>query len=89
MIILLCANFLSRLVILIRPLEYIDGLLIPDDAYLAMTIAKNIALGLGPLYGFDYTNGFQPMYVFLIVPAFWIFKSGLRVEKHLTWYFES
>lgn len=82
MIILLCANFLSRLLILIRPLKYIDGLLIPDDAYLAMTIAKNIALGLGPLYSFDYTNGFQPMYVFLIVPAFWIFKSGLITSVH-------
>lgn len=82
MIILLCANFLSRLLILIRPLKYIDGLLIPDDAYLGMTIAKNIAQGLGPLYGFDYTNGFQPMYVFLIVPAFWIFKSGLITPVH-------
>ncbi|MEE9554689.1 MAG: hypothetical protein V3W18_10370 [candidate division Zixibacteria bacterium] len=84
LITLLSVNFLSRFIILIRPLKYIDGLLIPDDAYLAMTIAKNISNGLGPLYGFDYTNGFQPLYVFLITPIYAFFPNDLVTPVHLS-----
>jgi len=67
---LLAVNFCIRCIVAARPLEYLDGLTIPDDAYLSLTIARNIAKGLGPLYGFEYTNGFQPLYVFLMVPTF-------------------
>jgi hypothetical protein len=72
---LLALNIVVRALVAIRPLEYLDGLTIPDDAYLSLTIARNIARGFGPLYGFSHTNGFQPLYVFLMVPAFWIFPS--------------
>jgi len=68
---LLFFNFLTRFIILIRPLIYLDNLviesffdysLISDDAYLCLKIAKNIALGLGPTFdGISYTNGFQPL----------------------------
>jgi len=67
---LLCANFALRVALQIRPLEFIDDLAIPDDAYLSLTIARNIARGLGPLYGLMPTNGFQPLYVFLMAPVF-------------------
>ena len=60
MLVLLALNLLLRCSVALRPLEYIDGLTIPDDAYLSLTIAKNIAAGLGPLYGLEHTNGFQP-----------------------------
>ncbi|MEK7250053.1 MAG: hypothetical protein AAB209_06475, partial [Bacteroidota bacterium] len=66
---LLAINVCIRCIVAARPLEYLDGLTIPDDAYLSLTIARNIAKGLGPLYGFEYTNGFQPLYVFLMVPT--------------------
>lgn len=84
LIALLSVNFLSRFLILIRPLKYIDGLLIPDDSYLAMTIAKNISNGLGPLYGFDYTNGFQPLYVFLIAPIYALFPNNIIAPVHIS-----
>jgi hypothetical protein len=67
---LLFANFALRVALQIRPLEFIDDLAIPDDAYLSLTIARNIARGLGPLYGLAPTNGFQPLYVFLMAPVY-------------------
>ncbi len=72
---LLGLNVLVRALVALRPLEYLDGLTIPDDAYLSLTLARNIARGLGPLYGFEHTNGFQPLYVFLMVPVFWLFPN--------------
>lgn len=91
---LLFFSFLTRLIILIRPLIYLDNLLIQsffdyslisDDAYLCLKIAKNIALGLGPTFdGISYTNGFQPLYVFLMVPVFYLFPNDLVTPVHLS-----
>ncbi len=79
---LLVVNLLARLFVALRPLECIDGLLLPDDTYISLKIAKNIALGLGPLYGDAYTNGFQPLYVFLSVPFYWIWPRDLVAPVH-------
>ncbi|MGB5105870.1 MAG: hypothetical protein WBP29_04150 [Candidatus Zixiibacteriota bacterium] len=76
---LLAVNLVSRLLIAIRPLKFIDGLTIPDDAYLSLNIARNIAKGLGPLYGSDFTNGFQPLYVFIVAPIYAVFSHDLAV----------
>ncbi len=91
---LLFFNFLTRLIILIRPLIYLDNLviesffdysLISDDAYLCLKIAKNIASGLRPTFdGISYTNGFQPLYVFLMVPVFYLFPNDLVIPVHLS-----
>jgi hypothetical protein len=67
---LIAAGFVYRLGIALRPIRFLDGLTIPDDTYLSLTIARNIARGLGPLYGADYTNGFQPLWVFVLAPVF-------------------
>ena len=67
---LLFLNIALRLIVAWRPLEYIDGLVIPDDAYISLHLSRNIAAGLGPSYAGEYTNGFQPLYVFLMVPVF-------------------
>ena len=80
--ILLLLNLALRLFVALRPLKYIDGLTLPDDAYLCLTLAKNIARGLGPLYGMDYTNGFQPLYVFLISPLYRLFPDNLILPVH-------
>ena len=70
---LLLANLAFHFALLIRPLDTLDDLAIPDDAYLSLTLARNIARGLGPLYGLAPTNGFQPLYVFLMVPVYaWV-----------------
>ncbi|OGC91352.1 MAG: hypothetical protein A2W25_09245 [candidate division Zixibacteria bacterium RBG_16_53_22] len=80
--ILLALNFLIRFLGAVRPLKVIDGHTIPDDAYICLTIARNIARGLGPLYGFDFTNGFQPLYVFLMTPVFWLFPGDYAAPVH-------
>lgn len=49
-----------------------------DDSFYAFQIAKNIAAGLGPTFdGVHPTTGFQPLYVFLLVPVFHFFGSSL------------
>lgn len=67
---ILALNLVTRLILLSRPLPYLDGKLMPDDTYLSLQVAKNIANGNGPLYSDNYTNGYQPLYVFLMVPVF-------------------
>lgn len=42
-----------------------------DDAYLSLSVARNLALGNGMTSdGTHVTNGFQPLYVFLMVPVY-------------------
>jgi 4-amino-4-deoxy-L-arabinose transferase-like glycosyltransferase len=42
-----------------------------DDSFYAFQIARNIAAGRGATFdGVTPTNGFQPLYVFLLVPAY-------------------
>lgn len=75
---LLVLNFTLRLLVIVRPLELVDELSIPDDAYLSLTLARNIAHYGAPLYGAEATNGFQPLYVFIMAPAFWAFPDDPR-----------
>jgi hypothetical protein len=74
---LLILDLSLRLSVASRPLRYIDGLTIPDDAYISLHLARSIAEGLGPSYGGEYTNGFQPLYVFLMVPVFALVRNDL------------
>src|SRR5580765_6024570 len=71
--VLVALDVLVRLSAALRPLRYLDGLTIPDDAYLSLTIARGFARGLGPFFETGFTSGFQPLYVFLVTPLFWIF----------------
>lgn len=90
---LIAAGLLYRLAIVQRPLPILDGLTIPDDTYLSLTIARNIASGLGPLYGAAYTNGFQPLWVFVLAPIFALIPHDpdrvLRVALVLLTLFET
>jgi hypothetical protein len=83
LIIALLINLAFRLYIAFQPIEFIDSKFLPDDAYLSLTIAKNIAEGLGPSYSGEYTNGFQPLYVFIMVPVFSIIQNDLITLKYL------
>ena len=50
-----------------------------DDSFYSLNIARNIALGAGPTHdGRHLTNGFQPLYVLLMVPAYWL-AGGDRI----------
>jgi len=47
-----------------------------DDSFYAFQIARSIAQGQGPTFdGSHLTNGFQPLYVFVLVPVFAIAGS--------------
>lgn len=48
---LILAGLAARIALALRPPKFLDGLTIPDDAYLSLTIARNLGRGLGPLYG--------------------------------------
>jgi hypothetical protein len=49
-----------------------------DDSFYAFKIAESIAAGNGPSFdGIHPTNGFQPLYVFLIAPFYRVFPSSL------------
>ncbi len=55
-----------------RPLAALDGRALPDDAYLAMQIARSIGSGEGPKFVDHFTNGFQPLFVWLAaIPFAW------------------
>jgi 4-amino-4-deoxy-L-arabinose transferase-like glycosyltransferase len=44
-----------------------------DDSFYALNIARNIALGKGLTHdGVNITNGFQPLFVFLSVPVYYL-----------------
>ncbi len=74
---LLALNAGFLLYVIFKPLLLIDNLTLIDDSYLALGTARNIALGKGPLQGLAPTNGFQPLWVFLMVPVYWIWKTDL------------
>lgn len=49
-----------------------------DDSFYAFKIARNVAAGEGVTFdGVVPTNGFQPLYVFLLVPVYWLAGSDL------------
>ena len=55
-----------------------------DDGFYAFKIAQNIASGNGFTFDGDHpTTGFQPLYVFLLVPAFLVSGGDLVLPVHL------
>ncbi|MDP8223640.1 MAG: glycosyltransferase family 39 protein [Candidatus Lernaella stagnicola] len=56
-----------------------------DDAYYTLTVARHIADGQGITYGGAPTNGFQPLYGFVMAPVMWLFGGHpewcLRLAK--------
>jgi hypothetical protein len=74
-VLLVAVDLGLRLGVAVRPLPEIDGLTVPDDAYLSLSLARAIGSGEGPRYGLGYTNGFQPLYVFLMAP-YYAFQPG-------------
>src|SRR4030095_357231 len=61
-----------------------------DDGYYVLAIARRIGLGQGVTYdGTTLTNGFQPLWVFLCAPLFWLSDgerlSGVRYVLVFHW----
>jgi hypothetical protein len=55
-----------------------------DDSFYAFQIARSIAAGHGPTFdGTTLTNGFQPLYVVLLVPFYWLSGGDAVLPIHL------
>ncbi|HEU4929088.1 MAG TPA: glycosyltransferase family 39 protein, partial [Candidatus Krumholzibacteria bacterium] len=55
-----------------------------DDSFYAFQIARNIAHGEGATFdGIHATNGFQPLYVGVLVPLYWIAGNSPTLPIHL------
>lgn len=80
---LISVFLITRLLFLFQPFEEIDGYALPDDTYLSLKIAKNIAEGKGMSYTGIPTNGFQPLYVFMMVPVYAIVKTDLITPVYI------
>ncbi len=75
-ILVLCA----ALAIVARPLHAVFNEPLIDDGYYVLTIARRIGLGQGVTYdGTTLSNGFQPLWVFLCAPLFWL-SDGERLN---------
>lgn len=78
------AALLVRACFVILPLERLDSLFFPDDAWYVLDIARGLASGAGPTpHGATPTNGFHPLLAFLQVPLFWLSSDPL-VPARLT-----
>jgi hypothetical protein len=61
-----------------------------DDAFYYFRIAKNFVSGLGLTYdGHQVTNGFQPLFLLVILPIFFLTKGNLILPLHLVAVFQS
>ena len=75
-ILILIIALLLRMSIAWQPVSTLVQKVLVDDSLYGYAVAKNIALGNGITYnGVDPTNGFQPLWIFMIAPVFWITKD--------------
>jgi hypothetical protein len=75
---ILFAGFAWRAIFIYRDVAWITNYWLFEDFGYSLKIAKNITLGPGESFdGVVPTNGYQPLYVWLMVPVIWVFKSEL------------
>lgn len=84
-ILILCViAFALRVFIALKPLPVLDDHLLVDDSYICFDIANNISHGNGPVSGSTVSNGFQPLYVFIISPLFSLFENDKVIPIHIS-----
>jgi len=67
---------LWRLIFIFRDMEHLVNFPLIDDSFYSLGLARNLALGLGFTHdGVIQTNGFQPLFVFLSAPLYYIFPQ--------------
>lgn len=60
----------------LQDIAHLDRLFLPDDTYYTLSIARNLAAGVGPSTdGVIMTSGFQPLIAVLQMPVFWVTDS--------------
>jgi len=71
--VILLASLTIGIYLSLQDVKVLIDKIVLDDSFLMFSIAKNIASGNGITYnGIDKTNGFQPLWTFLIVPVYMI-----------------
>lgn len=73
---LLASSALVRAAIVLHAGPMTGQGLYVDDAFMSHKIAMNIAEGRGVTQAGEATNGFQPLFVFLLVPLYELFDAG-------------
>lgn len=67
-----------RAVFIYKDIEFLTDFWLFEDAFYSLNIAKNIADGSGWTFdGVVPTNGFQPLYVFFMVPVYAVFEDDI------------
>ena len=75
---------LAVLSVALRRVEMLPDKPLAEDGFYLLTVARHLALGEGlTIDGVHLTNGIQPLFTFLAVPAYWL-AGGDRVEA-LRW----
>ncbi len=78
-------GLIFRLFISWQKIETLLQKILIDDAFIAFSISRNIANGNGISFdGISLTNGFQPLWIFIIVSIFKIIKNELAINLVLT-----
>ncbi|MGA2298815.1 MAG: hypothetical protein ABSG15_14815 [FCB group bacterium] len=71
---------------ILRQNDLIVNFPLTEDGYYSMTIARNIALGNNiTIDGKQLTNGFQPLFTFITVPAFWLTNGNHYNSIRIIW----
>lgn len=77
LILLLLAVAIPRAAFVLRSDEGVVAAPIVDDGFYNMTVARNIAAGLGCTFdGVDTTTGFHPLVILIAAPVFWLTGGG-------------
>lgn len=76
--------FAWRAVFIYRPIDWITNFWLFEDFGYSLKIARNIALGAGETFdGVVFTSGYQPLYVWLMVPVFRLFPNNLITPVYI------
>jgi 4-amino-4-deoxy-L-arabinose transferase-like glycosyltransferase len=63
---------------------WLDGLSLADDAFYYFQIARHVAMGIGPTFdGLANTNGFHPLYLALLAPAYRVWPHDPWIPIHV------
>jgi hypothetical protein len=74
-----------RLALAWAPMSWQINHLLPDDAFYYFQIARNIAHGHGATFdGHTVTNGYHPLWMAVLVPAFRVFPGETAIQAALT-----
>src|SRR5579883_583184 len=75
---------LATLAIVAKPVAMLFNRPLEEDGFYVLNVARHIGLGLGiSVDGHTPTNGFQPLWVFLCAPLFWLAHGGRELGIRL------